>query len=136
MNEDRTPACQRVPRGCPADGEHVYWSCGDNTQCQRQTRTNSVGKCSRLGSQQPSCGVGAKLYRSGTKNYCGRPRVTIDNWVEPNVILPPSNQSPCSSVEMLSQASPVATIDYRRCPRGYNRDMNGRCRKMFASLRY
>ncbi|XP_046641128.1 uncharacterized protein LOC124326382 isoform X2 [Daphnia pulicaria] len=96
VREDRTPACQQVPRGCPADGQHVYWSCGVNTECQRQTRRNSMGMCSRLGSQQPSCGVGAKLYRTGTNYYCGRPRVTVDDWEEPNVILPPPS-STCSN---------------------------------------
>ncbi|XP_046448215.1 uncharacterized protein LOC124197001 isoform X2 [Daphnia pulex] len=144
VREDRTPACQQVPRGCPADGQHVYWSCGGNTECQRQTRRNSMGMCSRLGSQQPSCGVGAKLYRTGTNYYCGRPRVTVDDWEEPNVILPPPSSTCSNTVLQVPQASQplpvyaslpqqaVAISGYRPCHRGYNRDWTGRCRRMVA----
>lgn len=132
VNPDRTPSCQQKPRVCPADGQHIYWGCGTNTQCQRQTRTNMAMKCSRLGSQQPSCGTGAKLYRSGSTYHCGRPRLTVNDWMEPNIILPSVGQQTCSSgrqVPYMPHPSANMPSPFRQCPTGYSRDWNGRCRR-------
>ncbi|KAI9563477.1 hypothetical protein GHT06_010940 [Daphnia sinensis] len=133
VNPDRTPSCQQKPRKCPADGQHIYWGCGTNTECQRQTRTNTAMKCSRLGSQQPSCGTGAKLYRSGSNYYCGRPRLTVNDWMEPNIVLPSIGQQTCSSGGSQVPYPPVPVesmpAPFRQCPRGYSRDWNGRCRR-------
>lgn len=94
---NQTSTCEKVPRGCPADGKHVYWSCNDGqTECQRRRKqANTVKRCSKLGSTQPTCGAGAKIYRNGFKSYCGKPRV---DWTEPNVaVVLPSRGRTCPS---------------------------------------
>jgi len=52
LKDNGHPACQKVPRGCPADGHHVFWRISDAGKHQ----------CWRLGSQGP-CPEGKTLSR-------------------------------------------------------------------------
>ena len=107
--KNQTPRCEKVPRGCPADGKHVYWSCNDGqTQCQRRrNQANTVKRCSKLGSTQPVCGAGAKLYRNGFRSYCGKPRV---DWTEPSIaVVLPSRGQTCPTQPVVPEA-PVAPV--------------------------
>ena len=66
------------------------------TTCPRGRYANQTPKCSRLGSRQPTCGAGARLYRNGLQTVCGRARMA-DYQREPSVAMVLPARSPCAA---------------------------------------
>lgn len=137
--------CEQAPPGCPIDGQHIYWSCYDGeTKCDRRYKSaNKIMKCSKLGSVQPSCGVGARLFRVGMKSYCGT--MGIVDLTDPNVVLafPAGNRTcPLKSGQQIREGTILelkkpktrkeTPNNIEPCPTNSYRDViDGRCKRWF-----
>ncbi|XP_046448291.1 uncharacterized protein LOC124197077 [Daphnia pulex] len=123
---DRIPACQIVPKGCPADGRHVYGSANNKREAAARKRlfksaaTNSSNKCWRLKSRGP-CRDGQLLELDSSDNsiHCRSSAVA------------PSTLASVAVAPRRVRPAPPLSRPMTWCPLGSYRDRRSKCAGYF-----
>lgn len=102
LDDNGVPMCQPVPRGCPADGRHVFWriSIGEERRC----------------------------YRLGQRGPCTAPQ-TVTREIEDGSLDVSCAYSEENQFGLISRH--LGTTPYIGCPRGSRRSIRGYCRPVW-----
>jgi len=102
LNVQGVPTCQPVPRGCPSDGNHVYWSRSDT--------------------EEPRC------YQLGTRGPCAAGQIVARGIDDGSLTV---SCTSLQADDLSSTSRRLAISPFIRCPRGSRRSQSGCCRALW-----